>query len=191
MWCISTKWLYIYIQYYSVIYTRTNTHTCAHTPHAHIQIAHTHTPVCGEEKSEEWVHVICKHAVHAHTLTLTLTYTHTHTHDAYIYSEVEREEWVHVIRKHAVNSVIDNGYEIRRDDKDSKLGSGKHIHIFVCTWWQCTSCMHILCVCVCFLWYDVYTYICIHIHTHADNKGTKFGAGNRNFPDRQTEHTYV
>ena len=40
-------------------------------------------------------------------------------------SELERDEWVHVIRKHAVNSTIDNGYEIRRDDKDSKLGSGK------------------------------------------------------------------
>lgn len=44
----------------------------------------------------------------------------------YAANEMEREEWVHVLRKHAVNSSIDNGYEIRRDDKDTKLGSGSY-----------------------------------------------------------------
>lgn len=44
----------------------------------------------------------------------------------FVRSEMEREEWTHVIRKHAVNSLIDNGYEIRREDKDSKLGSGSY-----------------------------------------------------------------
>lgn len=48
------------------------------------------------------------------------------THTFFAPTEVEREEWVHVIRKHAVNSVIDNGYTIRRDDKESKLGSGSY-----------------------------------------------------------------
>lgn len=48
------------------------------------------------------------------------------THHFYAPSEMEREEWVHVIRKHAVNSVIDNGYEIKRDEKESKLGSGSY-----------------------------------------------------------------
>jgi hypothetical protein len=77
----------------------------------------------------------------------------THTPHIHTFSEVEREEWVHVIRKHAVNSVIDNGYEIRRDDKDSKLGSGKHIFC--------------ACVCVCIYIY-IYNilYICMYIYTH-------------------------
>mmetsp|Transcript_45245 Transcript_45245/g.113412 ORF Transcript_45245/g.113412 Transcript_45245/m.113412 type:complete len:478 (-) Transcript_45245:89-1522(-) len=44
----------------------------------------------------------------------------------YAATEVEREEWVHVMRKHAVNSVVDNGYDIRREDKDAKLGSGSY-----------------------------------------------------------------
>lgn len=54
--------------------------------------------------------------------------TSERSHAAFcVSSEMEREEWVHVIRKHAVNSVIDNGYEIRREDKDSKLGSGERL----------------------------------------------------------------
>ncbi|KAJ1472855.1 hypothetical protein T484DRAFT_3395337 [Baffinella frigidus] len=44
----------------------------------------------------------------------------------YASSEMEREEWVQILRKHAVNSSIDNGYEIRRDDNDTKLGSGSY-----------------------------------------------------------------
>uniref|UniRef100_A0A6U4Q5S4 Protein kinase domain-containing protein n=1 Tax=Hemiselmis andersenii TaxID=464988 RepID=A0A6U4Q5S4_HEMAN len=44
----------------------------------------------------------------------------------YAATEVEREEWVHVMRKHAVNSVVDNGYDIKREDKDAKLGSGSY-----------------------------------------------------------------
>lgn len=41
-------------------------------------------------------------------------------------TEMEREEWVNNLRKHAVNSSIDNGYEINKDLKDAKLGSGSY-----------------------------------------------------------------
>jgi len=41
-------------------------------------------------------------------------------------TEMEREEWVADLRKHSVNSSIENGYEINREAKDSKLGSGSY-----------------------------------------------------------------
>jgi hypothetical protein len=61
--------------------------------------------------------------LHAHKRACNTLITFT----LYTASQLERDEWVHVMRKHAVNSNIDNGYEIRRDDKDGKLGSGERL----------------------------------------------------------------
>mmetsp|Transcript_23496 Transcript_23496/g.34482 ORF Transcript_23496/g.34482 Transcript_23496/m.34482 type:complete len:453 (+) Transcript_23496:85-1443(+) len=41
-------------------------------------------------------------------------------------TEMESQEWVANLRKHSVNSSIENGYEINREAKDSKLGSGSY-----------------------------------------------------------------
>mmetsp|Transcript_15673 Transcript_15673/g.38031 ORF Transcript_15673/g.38031 Transcript_15673/m.38031 type:complete len:379 (+) Transcript_15673:2-1138(+) len=47
-------------------------------------------------------------------------------HHYYAPSAMEKEEWLHVIRKHAVNTMIENGYEINRNEESSKLGSGSY-----------------------------------------------------------------
>ena len=49
------------------------------------------------------------------------------------HSEMEMEEWVADLRKFAVNSAIENGYEIARDNKNSKLGSGSYSVVYLAT----------------------------------------------------------
>ena len=53
-------------------------------------------------------------------------------HHFFADSEIDRSEWVQAIRKSAVNSSIDNGYEIHRNDKNSKLGSGSYSTVWKC-----------------------------------------------------------
>ena len=50
----------------------------------------------------------------------------------YAKTQLERDEWVFTLRKYAVNTSIENGYEVNRDDKTMKLGSGSYSTVWKC-----------------------------------------------------------
>lgn len=76
----------------------------------------------------------------------------------YAKTQLERDEWVFTLRKYAVNTSIENGYEVNRDDKTMKLGSGSYSTVWKCRDKETNKvCGMLYCDWSGFLWNEFYT----------------------------------